>query len=138
MPCWPAEADWASLNTTLGGQLIKATPPGAVCYPMRPEFNEGLCEELLTAWKTASFHSSSPISIHSSVWAGDSCNPIYPNGTSIARDVNAGEKGCSIGLYPPYVVNATHAEHIQAGLRFAKEHNLRVVVKNTGHAGSGK
>ncbi|PSN71419.1 FAD binding domain protein [Corynespora cassiicola Philippines] len=37
-----------------------------------------------------------------------------------------------------YIVNATDATHIQTTLRFAKEHNLKVNVNNTGHAGFGR
>lgn len=39
-----------------------------------------------------------------------------------------------MGKYPPYVVNATEAAHVQAAVRFATEHNLRLNVKNTGHS----
>lgn len=34
-----------------------------------------------------------------------------------------------------YNVNATNAEHVQAALRFADQHNLKVNVNNTGHSG---
>ncbi|KAB8260903.1 hypothetical protein BDV32DRAFT_149063 [Aspergillus pseudonomiae] len=58
---------------------------------------------------------------------------IYPNGTSLTGNTRAGEKGCSIGNYPPYVVNATEAGHVQAALKFARRWNLRLNIKNTGH-----
>lgn len=67
------------------------------------------------------------------MWANNSCNPIYPNGTSLTGDIWAGEKGCSIGNYPPFVVNATVPGHVQAALKFAKQWNLRLNIKNTGH-----
>lgn len=62
-----------------------------------------------------------------------SCLPVYPNGTSVGGDPDAGRKGRSIGNYPPYVVNATEANHVQAALKFAQRFNLRFNVKNTGH-----
>jgi hypothetical protein len=34
-----------------------------------------------------------------------------------------------------YKVNATDAKHVQIALQFASEHNLKVNVNNTGHAG---
>ncbi|KAF1954516.1 FAD-binding domain-containing protein [Byssothecium circinans] len=37
-----------------------------------------------------------------------------------------------------YIVNATNATHVQATLQFAREHNLKVNVNNTGHAGPGR
>jgi hypothetical protein len=32
-----------------------------------------------------------------------------------------------------YVVLATKIEHVKAGVDFAREHNLRLIVRNTGH-----
>ncbi|PHH92004.1 hypothetical protein CDD83_9372 [Cordyceps sp. RAO-2017] len=40
---------------------------------------------------------------------------------------------CSGQGYPPYVVDAYTAEHVKVGIEFAREHRLRLVVKNTGH-----
>ncbi len=30
--CWPGVGDWASLNKTVGGNLLVNVPPGAVCH----------------------------------------------------------------------------------------------------------
>ncbi|KAI0382709.1 hypothetical protein F5Y04DRAFT_252178 [Hypomontagnella monticulosa] len=136
-PCWPATAEWDSLNTTLSGRLIRSTPPGAVCYPSRPEYNATACDDVIAKWTSSSFHSADPISINGPVWANDSCNPIYPNGTSVTGDVNAGARGCSIGMYPPYVINVTEASDVLAGFKFAKRWNIRLNIKNTGH-GAGR
>lgn len=65
----------------------------------------------------------------------DACDPIYPNGTSIFGNTQAGATGCSLGALSPYVVNATEAGHVQAALEFAEDHNLRLNIKNTGHGG---
>lgn len=32
-----------------------------------------------------------------------------------------------------YVINATTVEDVQAGVKFAKEHGIRLIVKNSGH-----
>ncbi|KAI8250710.1 FAD-linked oxidoreductase ZEB1 [Colletotrichum sp. SAR11_239] len=45
----------------------------------------------------------------------------------------AGSRGCTMGRYPAYSVNVTSAEDVQAAVKFAREHNLRLNVKNTGH-----
>ncbi|KAJ2974356.1 hypothetical protein NUW58_g8684 [Xylaria curta] len=137
-PCWPSTTAWDALNATISGRLIQSVPPAAVCYPSRPEYNEEACEDILEKWTEEGFYSSDPITINGQHWAGDSCNPIYPNGTSITGDVNAGENGCSIGQYPVYVVNATEASHVQAAVKFAKDNNIRLTIKNTGHRGSGR
>ncbi|KAI0479882.1 hypothetical protein F4859DRAFT_530027 [Xylaria cf. heliscus] len=136
-PCWPSTAEWDSLNVTISGRLIQSVPPAVVCYPSRQEYDQKACEDILQQWTTEGFYSSDPITLNGQQWVGDSCNPIYPNGTSITGDVDAGKKGCSIGMYPPYVVNATDASHVQAAVKFAKEKNIRLSIKNTGHRGSG-
>jgi hypothetical protein len=40
---------------------------------------------------------------------------------------------CTRGFMGHYVVLATKKEHIKAGVDFAREHNLRLIVRNTGH-----
>ena len=40
---------------------------------------------------------------------------------------------CTLGYYGVYVVLAQEADHIKAGLDFAREHNLRLIIRNTGH-----
>ncbi|KAJ0307612.1 hypothetical protein Brms1b_009970 [Colletotrichum noveboracense] len=40
---------------------------------------------------------------------------------------------CTLGTNPPFAVNVTSTDDIVAALRFARENNLRVVVKSTGH-----
>jgi FAD/FMN-containing dehydrogenase len=40
---------------------------------------------------------------------------------------------CTVGGYPTYVVNVTSVAQIQLAVNFARERNLRLVIKNTGH-----
>jgi len=45
---------------------------------------------------------------------------------------------CTLGGYPAYVVNASTVAQVQLGVNFARNRELRLVVKNTGHDFSGK
>lgn len=72
------------------------------------------------------------------MWAGDSCAPIFENGTSVNGDPTAGKKGCSIGRHPVYVVNATGPEEVVTAVKWAGERNIRVNVKATGHSLTGR
>jgi FAD/FMN-containing dehydrogenase len=56
------------------------------------------------------------------LFANQSCDPFTP-----------AEKPCTLGNYVSYAVNATGAEDIAATLAFAKERNIRFVIRNTGH-----
>jgi hypothetical protein len=132
-PCWPSETDWLTLNQTVSGRLIKTKPPGSVCYESESDYNKSACEHLLRIWSNSEYHSSNPVTVSDPLWSNSSCTPIYPNGTSVSGDPNAGGKGCSLGYLSPYVVNATTAQHVRATLQFAEKHNVRLNIKNTGH-----
>ncbi|KAF2679793.1 FAD binding domain-containing protein [Lentithecium fluviatile CBS 122367] len=136
--CWPSDKDWASLNKTLSGALIKGVPPASVCFPDQPNYGEEACAFVRSQWFNSTWHAVQPISIDYPIWANNSCNPIYPNGTSVTGDVNAGKKGCSIGNYAMYTVDATTPEQVAKSLEWAGKKNVRVVVKSTGHSYPGR
>ncbi|OBR05809.1 FAD binding domain protein [Colletotrichum higginsianum IMI 349063] len=134
--CWPSDAEWEAFNATITGNLIRTVPPGSVCYPDEPNYDSEACDAVISGWSSSVFHSSDPASV-STAWSNSSCVPVYPNGTSVDGVPGAGDRGCSLGALPSYVVNVTGPEEVQGALRFAREKNLRVVIKNTGHNGSG-
>lgn len=43
-----------------------------------------------------------------------------------------------MGYYLAYTINATDASAVQEALRFAREHNTRLVNRNSGHDYLGK
>ncbi|KAJ3956294.1 hypothetical protein N0V92_007156 [Colletotrichum tropicale] len=135
--CWPSLSEWESFNQTISGKLIRTVPLASVCYKSEPNYNEDSCNIVLSNWTTWELHSSDPASVPSSP-SLKGCEPIYSNGTSINGDPDAGSKGCSSGFLPPYVVNATDSGDIQRALAFAKDRNLRLAIKNTGHNGSSR
>lgn len=55
----------------------------------------------------------------------ETCPPI--NGSVPSYGV------CDLGNSPVYTINATTAEDVAVGIKFAKDNNVRLVVKNTGH-----
>ncbi|KAI1872269.1 uncharacterized protein JN550_003988 [Neoarthrinium moseri] len=122
---WPPEADWARFNQSLGGVLLRPSPPGAVCHPGQPTYNADQCATVATAWTTYDFHSNDPISNMWNQYSNDSCLPnvTYP---------------CSPAGYPAYAVNATTPEHIKLSFQYARKKNVRVVVKSTGHDYQGR
>lgn len=62
------------------------------------------------------------------LYEGRSCLPSPYNYTS----------SCEQGAYPVYAVNVTTVAQIQLAINFARNENLRLVVKNTGHDFNGK
>ncbi|KAF9870656.1 FAD binding domain protein [Colletotrichum karsti] len=136
-PCWPSPSNWESFNNSIAGRLIRTVPPASVCYPSETNYDNQACEAVIANWTTWTFHSADAASVPNPS-SLNACDPIYPNGTSITGDPEAGTKGCSLGALPPYVVNATDSNDIQQALVFANQHNLRLSIKNTGHSGAGR
>ncbi|KAB5560154.1 hypothetical protein GE09DRAFT_1172906 [Coniochaeta sp. 2T2.1] len=119
-PSWPCPSAWAHLNASTGGRLLHPPPPGAVCHPDQPAYNVSACPALQAAWSTYDFHQRDPVSSMWNQFNNDSCLPVpgYP---------------CSGDGYPVFVINVTEPKHVQLGVQFARDHNVRLVVKSTGH-----
>ncbi|CAK4031503.1 isoamyl alcohol oxidase [Lecanosticta acicola] len=124
-PCWPSEATWSStLNTTVAGQLIRNEPVALPCYP-GPAYNAASCAKIQTHYGKASFQEEGPVGFWSGLnGSSSSCPPSPPS---------AGQGKCTLGDAPVYTVNATEWQHVAAGIAFAREHRLRLVIRDTGH-----
>ncbi|KXN81948.1 O-methylsterigmatocystin oxidoreductase [Leucoagaricus sp. SymC.cos] len=63
--------------------------------------------------------------------------PLYTGLSCIpTTDPNSGN--CTQGTYPIYVVDAHKTSDVQAAVNFARSHNIRLVIKNSGHDFAGK
>ncbi|KAF9887201.1 hypothetical protein FE257_010455 [Aspergillus nanangensis] len=126
--CWPSAKTWKSLNKAVSGKLIRNTPPAISCYP-GPHHNKKECASVLKQWSNSTFQSLDPIGY------------IYPTEElCLPVDLAAGEKPgkCILGQAPVYTINATTSQDLVAGMKFAQKHNIRFVVRNTGHDLIGK
>ncbi len=117
---WPTDEQWAKLNHTLSGNLLKVSPPGAVCHPTQPTFDPIACPAVAAGWLTSAWQTDNPVGGIKDNFNNDTCLPVptYP---------------CSGEGYPIYVVNASTAEQVKKGVDFARRHNVRLIVKGTGH-----
>lgn len=64
--------------------------------------------------------------------------PIYQGKTCMAKNVTFPDETCTLGGYPTYSVNVSSVAQIQLALNFARNLDLRLVIKNTGHDYLGK
>ncbi|ROV86998.1 hypothetical protein VMCG_10819 [Cytospora schulzeri] len=117
---WPTEAAWSQLNDATGGRLIATKPLANVCHD--PDYDSGACRNLEDNWLLPYPHVQDPTSVIAPYFQNQSCDPFTGKDTV-----------CVHGNYPVYAINATEAAHVQAGVRFARHNNVRLVVKNTGH-----
>lgn len=57
--------------------------------------------------------------------------PLYEGRTCHPNNSPGGN--CTVGGYPTYAVNVTNVAQIQLAVNFARNANLRLVIKNKGH-----
>jgi hypothetical protein len=114
---WPTDAEWKQLNVSLGGALLRPLLPASACY-QGEAYNETTCRWLVNQSGRTHF------------WLDDPLTTLtqWPQGSTCPLALNpAGE--CSRGGFPEYVVNATTVKHIQAAVNFARNKNVRLVIK---------
>jgi FAD/FMN-containing dehydrogenase len=104
---WPNEETWQGLNDAVGGNLIQVAPLlGPCAQPDSPA-----CADLTSLLS----------------------NPFYlgdqPGGTQVSGWLDAWTPAASA-----YAIKARNTADVVAGVEFARRHNLRLVVKGTGHS----
>ncbi|KAK0722675.1 hypothetical protein B0T26DRAFT_750045 [Lasiosphaeria miniovina] len=123
---WPSDSDWRSFNQTLGGALLKPLPPAAACY-VGPNYDAAKCRFLVTNATNNHFYLDDPVTVLTQWPQGNTCPPAL-NATGT----------CTQGGFPVYVVNATSVKHVQLAVNFARNNNIRLIIKNTGHDFGGR
>ncbi|KAK8218771.1 hypothetical protein IWZ01DRAFT_463799 [Phyllosticta capitalensis] len=123
--CWPSTQDWNQLNKTVEGRLMLNVPLAHVCHD--PFYNQEECEYLKEQWILSPVHETSSTSVMAPWFQNASCDPFTPR-----------QQPCELGNYPIYSINVSSAHDVAAGLSFAREMNIRLVVRNTGHDFLGK
>ncbi|KAI0203594.1 FAD binding domain-containing protein [Astrocystis sublimbata] len=119
---WPLETEWARLNVSLGGALLNPVPAAAVCYD-GPDKDANQCNFLLRNTSSSRFYINDPLTVLT----------LWPEGDSCYASTNTAGLDCTQGGFPTYVVNVTTVKQIQAAVNFARNKNVRLVIKNTGH-----
>ncbi|KAH8667106.1 hypothetical protein BX600DRAFT_436471 [Xylariales sp. PMI_506] len=121
---WPSSSAWLDLNHLLDGTLLEGVPSAAVCYQDWPQYDQSKCDEVTTSWTNSFWQADEATGIDWPVFEGVTCVPpsfAPPNTT------------CTLGGLPSYIVNVTNVAQIQLAINFARNRNIRLVVKNTGH-----
>ena len=107
---WPSPALWERLRRAVGGRLIKVQSPLAECAAA----GGGSCEALFKALK----------------------NPYYIN-SQAGLTQTLGWADAWISVPSAYAVAAAKTTDVVAAVNFARDNNLRLVVKGGGHSYKG-
>jgi hypothetical protein len=149
-PCWPSETDWATLNSSIDGNLISARPIGRVCH--EPTYDQQACEVLLNVSRNSGWRAAQPgkntvllfrVGIRSLTVAivGTLQDWVWESGSTREKTCYVGgpvDIPCHQGRTPLYSAAVRLVSHVQYAIKFAKDHNLRLAIQNTGHDGSGR
>ena len=110
-PAWPSEASWDRLDRDVGGRLVKVQSPLAACLeaPSSPR-----CAQIFEELK----------------------NPYYL-GDEIGLTQSLGWVDAWTSRPSAYAVAAQTTDDVVAAVNFARENNLRLVVKGGGHSYQG-
>ena len=114
---WPSVPDWENFNASLGGALLHPVIPAAACYP-GPDRDTTKCDFLVRNASASHFYIDDPLTALTQWLQGNTCLPTL-NATG----------NCTRGGFPEYVVNATKVKHIQAAVNFARNKNIRLIIK---------
>lgn len=117
---WPSSLEWAKLNTTVNGRLLKPGPPAAACHRDHPSYSLTACASLKVGWWFSGWHDQHPTS---SMWQNHNNYSCVPDGAA----------SCTNDGYPVYVVDAREAGDVKAAIDFARTKNVRLNIKSTGH-----
>ncbi|KAJ6584139.1 FAD-binding domain-containing protein [Mycena vulgaris] len=113
---------WNAFNATISGSLVEVVPSANFCAALP-------CIE--DQWSSGLFRSTIPGAMDQYNFEQDYDMTLpslcLRNGTT-----------CGQGNVPIYSVEAKTVAHIQAAVKFASEHNLRVAIKSSGHDTLGR
>jgi FAD/FMN-containing dehydrogenase len=110
-PSWPTAASWEKLKQDVGGHLIKVESPFGPC---ESSLESASCQEILKNLQ----------------------NPYYI-GDQAGATQSTGWVDAWISAPSVYGVAARSTDDVVAAVNFARENNLRVVVKGGGHSYQG-
>ncbi|RPD61130.1 FAD-binding domain-containing protein [Lentinus tigrinus ALCF2SS1-6] len=125
--CWPNESEFAQLSGQVSQPLLLPVPPARPCYISA---NSSQCAEVIVGWNDGNWRANQTGAMQSPNFETFAFN----NGTIDACYINTAlDVPCRQGSVSVIGVDARSVGDIQAAVKFAAKHNLRLAVKNTGH-----
>lgn len=127
-PGWPSEATWAALDDEVGGRLVRIEPPLAACR--QPSGGAA-------GTAGAAGAAGPPDSTACDALLRRLANP-FAIGDDPALTQASGWADAWTSTPSAYAVAAREAADVVAAVNFARQHDLRLVVKGGGHSYQGR
>ncbi|KAJ5522690.1 FAD binding domain protein [Penicillium frequentans] len=118
--CWPSTSTWNAFNQSVDGRLVATEPLAIPCHV--PSYNEEKCNILKEGWLLPKEHYQSSSSFMAPFFTNGTCDPYHPI-----------SKPCTLGNFVRYAVNVSSPDHVAKTMQFATKHNIRFIIRNTGH-----
>jgi hypothetical protein len=88
------------------------------------------CKESRSCWLTCLGSANDPVNTMNLYATNNSCSPLQG---PLSTDPVLQNAQCTLGNLAQYAIKVTDAKSAIAGVKFAKQKNIRLTVKNTGH-----
>ncbi|EIM88913.1 FAD-binding domain-containing protein [Stereum hirsutum FP-91666 SS1] len=133
-------SQWAALNSSVNGRLATSVPIAQPCFDaysgivnsntLAPDSEA--CSEVQSLWTNTTYRVTQ-FGTYEQIWSerlnGSACDLDALDPT----DPAAMNLTCTLGSIPPYYIDVTSPEDIQAALTFSNQTGVPIVIKNTGH-----
>ncbi|KAJ5587484.1 CAZyme family AA7 [Penicillium hispanicum] len=128
--CWPSNAEWETFNSSLSGNLHRTIPFAASCYYDSTFYDPAACKVVEKNYITNQARTDIFGAATGLNW--ESCH-AQTCALNAEDSFSVLSSTCDLGRLSSLYVDAREAQHVVTAVKFAKAHNLRISIKNTGH-----
>ena len=125
-PCWPSQSAFTQLSSQVSQPLVHPIPPAQPCHT---SVNSSQCADAVAGWHDGNWRANQ---------TGAMQSPNFETFTFVSGTIEACYLDttlgvpCGQGSVSVIGVDARSVADVQAAVKFAATHNLRLAVKNTG------
>lgn len=133
--------DWAKFNASIDGRLEHNNPLALPCFSrynnmLNPKIDEASCALIRANYTSPTFRApiaATAMNLQDEVCLSNPLDQCILDNTVTPAAMPAANSSCNQGSLPTYRITVQDAADIQAGFAFARQHNISISVKNSGH-----
>lgn len=133
--------DWAKLNASIDGRLEHNLPLALPCFSSynnipNTRIDEASCALIRNNYTSPTFRApiaATAMNLQDEVCLSNPLDQCILDNTVTPAAMPAANSSCNQGSLPTYRITVQDAADIQAAFGFARQHNISISVKNSGH-----